>query len=223
MVSRRTLLGAGGALVLAGVLGAGTTGLVPVVSDLLGTSRPRDLGVRYTQADYESGLAKIPEHRVTNPEYMCITCDYESRGSVPADDTFTQEEFTAQMNVLNSRKGPLDDIQVRFNDDGTVETSSIVDHSLFTGPVYARGRVVDYSSRAVVVAAEKAEVGRVGLDESQTEDATQLMNGLLSDFFVRNPGLSVESLDVESGGVRFKGTFPEEMVGDPNVVPQDIS
>jgi len=222
MVSRRAVLGGAGALVVGGVLAAGTTGLVPGVSGVLGTNRPRDLGVRYTEADYESGLAKIPGHTVTNPEYMCFTCAYESQGSVPADATFTQEEFTAQVNTLNAEKGPVSDAQVRFNDDGSIETAAAIADSMFNGPVYARGRIASVGPRSVELAVDEAEVGRVGLDESRTTEVTTLANQFIGDFFRKNPGLSVETLEVGADGVQFKGTFPERMEGDPNVVPAPL-
>ena len=222
MKSRRSVLKVGGIVAVLGVVGAGAAGVVPGLSSLMGTASPRDLGVRYTQADYESGLAKIPGHTVSNPEYMCVTCDYRSSGSVPADATFTQEEFTAQLDTLNSKKGPIKDWQVRFNDDGSVESSALVKYDMLRVPVYVKGRVDDYSSRRVELNVEDVEVDGIGLSGSRTREATDLANEFVQDFFVRNPGLSVEQLDVGSGEVHFKGTFPEEMEGDPNVVPESL-
>ena len=222
MVSRRALLGGLGTIVLGGVVAGGATGIVPGVSGVMGTNRPRDLGVRYTRADYESGLEKIPGHTVTNPEFLCLTCDYESRGHVPADTTFTQEEFTAQVNTLNAAAGQVSDAQVRFNADGSIETSATVADSLFKGPIYGKGRIEDYSSRAVRLDVEAAEVGRIGLDASERSTGSDIVNRVIADFFDKNPGLSIEKLAIESGGVYFKGTFPEMMKGDPNVVPQSI-
>jgi hypothetical protein len=222
MKSRRSVLKVGGIVAVLGVVGAGAAGVVPGLSSLMGTASPRDLGVRYTQADYESGLAKIPGHTVSNPEYMCVTCDYRSSGSVPAEATFTQEEFTAQLDTLNSKKGPVKDWQVRFNDDGSVESSALVKYDMLQVPVYVKGRVDDYSSRRVELNVEDVEVDGIGLSGSRTREATDLANEFVQDFFARNPGLSVEQLDVGSGEVYFEGTFPEAMEGDPNVVPESL-
>lgn len=213
----------GGGATVVGLIGASVAGFVPGVSSLLGTARPRDLGVRYTEADYESGLAKIPDHTAINPEYMCFTCGYRSSGSVPADATFTQEEFTAQVNVLNAEKGPVSDAQVRFNDDGSVETSALVEYGPAKVPVYVKGAVADFGTRAVDMEITEADIEGVGLTGDQTQQATTLTNRFVRDFFQRNPGLSVEDLSVGSGGIDFKGTFPEEMEGDPNVIPESLS
>jgi len=51
---------------------------------------------------------------------------------------------------------------------------------------------------------------------------TTLANQFIGDFFRKNPGLSVETLEVGADGVQFKGTFPERMAGDPNVVPAPL-
>ncbi len=223
MYSRRSILKIGGAATILGLVGASVAGFVPGVSNLIGTARPRDLGVRYTEADYESGLAKIPGHTVTNPEYMCVTCNYQSSGSVPADETFTQEEFTAQVNTLNEKKGPVSDTQVRFNEDGSVESSALVEYGPGSFPVYVKGRIADYDSRAVDLDIEEANVEGLGLTSDQTTEAKTLANQFVGDFFRRNPGLSVEELGIESGGIAFKGTFPETMEGDPDVVPSSLT
>jgi hypothetical protein len=69
---------------------------------------------------------------------------------------------------------------------------------------------------------EDAEVGRIGMDDARRSDVSNLVNRFIGDFFRKNPGLSVEELGVESGGVQFKGTFPETMIGDPDVVPDSV-
>jgi hypothetical protein len=43
-----------GILVLIPILVLGFLGFMPIVSDIMGTNRPRDLGVKYTDADYLS-------------------------------------------------------------------------------------------------------------------------------------------------------------------------
>ena len=70
-------------LLIGVVLALGSTGFVPIVSDLMGTNKPRDLGVSFSGVDYSSGLAKVPWATVINPEYLCIGCEYSSTGSIP--------------------------------------------------------------------------------------------------------------------------------------------
>jgi hypothetical protein len=222
----RILLLGLGALVVAGFLGlalvVGYLGFLPGVSDAMGTSQPRDLGVKYTEADYESGLEKIPGHSVSNAEYLCISCDYTSSGSVPVDNTFTQEEFTAQLNKMNSLKGPLKNVQVKFGENGTVEASAMVKDPKLTAPIYVKGRLEVAGPHEVRVKLDYAEVGRAGVPGEQAKQAEEAANGAFAQFFSRNPGLSVESLTVEEGAVRFKGTFPQEIIGDPDTVARNL-
>jgi hypothetical protein len=221
-------MGLGKIIVLVAVLGIlavvvlGFMGFLPVVSDLMGTAKPKDLGVRYTEADYQSGLAKMAGHSVKNAEYLCITCDYTSKGSVPADGTFTQAEFTAQLNKMNSKKGPLKDIQVKFNADGSIETSGKITDPRLTTTVYVKGKIASFSGKNVSLSIDKIEASQIALTGDQADQVEGIVNGAVSDFFAKNPGLSVESLSIGDGTIKFKGTFPEEIEGNPNVVPKEI-
>ncbi|MEM0359752.1 MAG: hypothetical protein QXK06_00260 [Candidatus Diapherotrites archaeon] len=215
-----------GLIVLLGILAIAVLaflGFLPVVSDLIGTAKPKDLGVRYSEADYQSGLAKMKGHSVKNAEYLCITCDYVSKGSIPAEGTFTQEEFTAQMNKMNSKKGPLKDIQVKFNADGSMEASGRITDPRLTTTVYIKGRIASYSQKSVRLSLEKIEASQVALSGEQAEQVQGIVNGAISDFFNKNPGLSIESLSIGNGSIHFKGTFPQEIEGNPNVVPKEIA
>jgi hypothetical protein len=198
-------------------------GFMPILSDMMGTNKPKDLGVtKYSAANYASGLAKVPGHTVLNPEDLCITCNYTSTGSVPVNNSFTSEEFTAQVNKLNSEKGPLRDVQVKFNEDGTIETSGQINDPNFNNAFYAKGRIVSASGKQVVIELDQSEVGRLGLSGDQAKKANDIVNQTISDFFDKNPGLNITSLSVGKGVLNFVGTFPQNMTGDPNSVPEDV-
>ena len=114
------------AIIVIAILVVGYLGFIPGVSDLMGTNKPRDLGVKYSEANYASGLAKVPGAQVINPEYLCVTCAYTSTGSIPVKTSFSNEEFTSMINKRNSKVGPLREGQFKFNADGTVEASGLI-------------------------------------------------------------------------------------------------
>ena len=210
-------------LVIGVVLVLGSTGLVPIVSDLMGTSKPRELGVSFSETNYSSGLAKVPGAKVLNPEYLCIGCDYTSTGSVPTKNTFTAEEFTAMLNKRNDGTiGPASDIQIKFNPDGTIETSAMVDTTgmegvpELKGPVYAKGKIDSFTSRSLELDLESAEFGRVGVPSDQIPQVEEEINNALKKVFEQNPGLSINDIEVTESGVVFDGTLPESVEGDPN-------
>jgi hypothetical protein len=200
----------------------GYTGFVPGLSDLMGTNKPRDLGVSFSQADYASGLAKVPGVIVENPQYLCVVCEYTSTGSITVDETFSQEEFTAMFNKRNSELGPIQDAQFKFNEDGTLEASAMINHPKLSGPIYAKGNVTKTSSRGVKIDLDYAEFGRVGIPEDQMPLVDDIISTAIQQTFDSNPGLSIESIEIVEGGVNFKGTLPETTIGNPNTIVYDI-
>lgn len=207
-----------GLVLLVGLV-LGYLGFVPIVSDLMGTNQPRDLGVKYSETNYASGLDKVPGAIVLNPEYLCATCPYTSSGSVAVNTAFTQEEFTAMINKRNSTVGPLRDAQFKFNSDGTVEATGLLIDPRITGPVYVKGKIDSASGRSASLKIDYAEIGRVPLVGDQAQIAQQLTNDTIKRTFSQNPGLSINSISIEEGKVNFNGTLPKEVSGDPNVVP----
>ncbi len=195
-------------------------GFFPGLSGLLGTDKPRDLGVKYTPGDYQSALAKIPGFKMTNAKDWCLTCPYVSKGSVPVDTEITSEEFTANLN--QATKGPIKDAQVKFNADGTIESSGMLNIPQLNAPIYVKGKLDQVSSRLVTFKLESLEVGRLGIGGAQLSQAQDLLNAVAADFFNRNPGLSIDTLQVEDGKVKFKGTYPQEIQGIPGSLPADI-
>ena len=207
-----------GIIVLA-VLVLAYLGFVPILSDLMGTSKPKDLGVRYSQMDYASGMDKVPGAIVLNPEYLCATCEYTSSGAIAVNTAFTQEEFTAMMNKRNSTVGPLRDAQFKFNADGTVEASGLLIDPRITGPIYVKGKIDSASGRNASLKLDYAEMGRLPLPSDQAKIAEDIVNETIQKTFAQNPGLNITSVSLEEGKVNFNGTLPKEVEGNPLVIP----
>ena len=205
-----------GIIVLA-VLVLAYLGFVPILSDLMGTSKPKDLGVRYSEMNYASGMDKVPNAIVLNPEYLCATCNYTSTGSIAVNNSFTQEEFTAMMNKRNSTVGPLRDAQFKFNADGTVEASGLLVDPRITGPIYVKGKIDSASGRSASLKLDYAEMGKIPLPSDQAKIAEDIVNETIQKTFAQNPGLSITSISLEEGKVNFNGTLPESAIGDPSV------
>lgn len=206
-------------IILIGVLVLAYLGFVPVLSDLMGTNKPKNLGVSYSETNYASGLDKVPGAIVLNPEYLCATCAYTSSGSVPVNTSFTESEFTAMINKRNSKVGPLRDAQFKFNADGTVEASGLLIDPRITGPVYVKGKIDFASGRNATLKLDTAQIGNITLPADQAKIAEQIANDTIQKTFAQNPGLSITSITIEEGKVNFNGTLPKEVSGDPNVIP----
>lgn len=109
------------------VLALGFLGVVPGVSRILGADKPRDLGVTYTEADFNSFMAKNHVKRVVLDSAPTAQASWVLQGSQTVTTTFTDKEITAR---LAKAEGwvldPFTDVQVKIAQDGVVEASGIV-------------------------------------------------------------------------------------------------
>jgi hypothetical protein len=121
--------------IIAPILVIGWLGFMPGVSSWMGATKPVDLGVKYTAADYASYQIK------TGGQFL----DYVNAPDNPAkpgkklvfadpkfmDVSLTQEEITATLNSIGWEGRPLTNTQVRLS-NGAIEVSG----NLNTGRIY---------------------------------------------------------------------------------------
>lgn len=103
----------------------GFLGFVPGLSMILGTDKPRDLGIKYTQADLKSVRTKsYIEYKVLPDSASPLdTRQFDGKRDVTAE--FTSAEITSTMNNQPWKYWPYKNVQVRFNSDGSGEISGI--------------------------------------------------------------------------------------------------
>ena len=91
--------------VLLGVLTAGYLGFVPGVSDVMGTNKPIDLGVKYSSSDLDSVGQKIADINLE---------------SEVAELHLTSSELTAMVASMSegSEQFPLEQVQVKLSETG---------------------------------------------------------------------------------------------------------
>jgi nitrate reductase NapE component len=109
------------------ILVIGWFGFIPGLSDLMGANKPRDLGVKYTTADYESykkkaaasflDISSAPDKPGAPGEKLLF------EGPVTTDNLqLTQEEITATVNEIGWVWMPISNAQIRISQN-TVEVS----------------------------------------------------------------------------------------------------
>ncbi|MDO8531750.1 MAG: hypothetical protein Q7T26_06230 [Dehalococcoidia bacterium] len=237
----KTLLIAVAVLVVVAILAGGYFGFVPGVSSIFGSDRPRDLGVRYTQADLQSLRGK------TGMRYGSLPADappeasrtYSGQRAVTA--SFTDRELTAELNSVPWKYDPLADAQVRFNADGTVEFSGLLlkdrvpDYVRAMGltpaeiqlmsdqlnsvpgdpSFYAKGRFEITGNRVTLLDVQTLEVGRIAVPESVRREGRSTLIALVERRMRTIPGFSAKSVTVENGMLNFDGTLPAVMAVAP--------
>ncbi|MCX6098209.1 MAG: hypothetical protein NTZ77_07055 [Caldiserica bacterium] len=114
-------------IVIAVILGLGYLGVVPGVSRLLGSDKPRELGVTYTDTDLKSILSKNRVQRVVLESAPDIKSSFVLKGSQAVDNVFTDKEITARLGQESDWLfNPFTDVQVKIGENGIVEASGIV-------------------------------------------------------------------------------------------------
>lgn len=200
------------------VAGAGVAaayaGSLPSVSQALGADRPRDLGVRWTSADYESVFQKAPIRRSSAPEFHCLNCPTSYGGRIAVSDRFTDREISAWLSVQNAAYGPIRDVQVRFNDDGIAELSGMLVEWV-RSPVYARARVTPAATKAIRLDFDRIELGRLQIPQPALRQASDVVSGLVNDKLGHIDGLEIQDLKVQAGGLTFRGSLPQTAKGAP--------
>lgn len=205
--------------------------------------RPRTLGVSFTAQDLTSFKNKI------NVTYQSLPTDTPlgraliASGSHPVDQSFSSEEISAAADNRSEVYAyfPFHNIQIRVNNDGSVEGSATVNYkdavnylmSLGASsediskaaqkfkipnadlPVYLKvsGEVENNVSRIDVLDAKIANIGvPQGLMDEYGPGLNELVEEVIKD---RQPSYNIQKLEVVDGKVRFKGSSPdiEQAVG----------
>jgi hypothetical protein len=221
-------------LVLTPILVLGYLGFIPIVSDIMGTNRPRDLGIKYTDADYKSARSKTGVELVALPADTPIEQSIQMFGKKPVNTVFTDEELTALANNRKWKYYPVNDVQIKMNPDGTAEVSArlltgrLLNYGKATGvpeyymtnvldkiglipnpPVYIKGKATVVNGQ-ITGNVEKLEVGRIEMPKSLVDENNGKLIEFLEGGIQRTPGLTVDSLTFNDGKMNFDGTLPQK-------------
>jgi hypothetical protein len=227
------------AVVVVIILVAGYFGLMPVVSSLFGSDKPKDLGVTYTQADFQSAHTKSGIQRADLPASTPPAQSLVYSGQHAVNLNLTQQEITALLNLTPWEYWPYREVQVRFNPDGSAELSGIVemdkmkDYALARGlsqsdigvvmdkvntfaviqkdmPFYLKG-TGSVVNGVVAFQADKLELGRVSIPTDQVNGREAELTQALQEAIARIPGFTCKNFSVSNGQIHFDGTVPNQV------------
>lgn len=222
-------------LVVVGVLGY--FGFVPGISTLFGSNKPRNLGVQATVADYDSYLRKAGteiQHVQNSP---AAGKSFVASGKKDLTVTLSQEEITGRVNFSKWKYMPVDNVQVRINNDGTEELSGILRVDRMSGFLSSMGfasvsekdvgkalrfagvvgNPAFYAKAQVSVENNRAQVdllsGEVGRFPIPVADLNEkgVLTSLANESFSKVDGFYAKSVTFENGKATFTGTVPEKM------------
>jgi hypothetical protein len=127
-------------IVILVILGLGYLGFVPGVSKILGSDKPRNLGITYTDADLKSITSKNHVQRIVVESAPDIKSSFVLKGTQAIKNVFTDKEITARLGQESDWAfNPFTDVQVKIGQDGTVEASGVVRVDRLKGYAEATG------------------------------------------------------------------------------------
>lgn len=218
------------------VLVAGYFGFVPGVSTVMGATKTKDLGVQWTEADLESFRQKVKTELVEIPadeETDDPATSIRYSGSREVTTEFTSEEVTALLNNYPWKYWPLENVQIRFNGDGTVEMSGNLNTGVFIPYTNATGGttaeimnaiklsrflrgpafyvLADASAEADVLSlnVQQAQIGQFTATADQISQHQDKVRQYMQERFDWLPGFSIASARIEDGKLLFDGTLAE--------------
>lgn len=201
---------------------------------LIGTPMAKDLGVRFSEADFISMEKKSGvKHDVLADGGKGII---SYAGSHEVNNTFTSEDFSAFAQYASWKYLPFTNVQIRLNEDGTAElsgnmnTRSLSDYLMGTGGmkrdeadkiksyVPFEGNPTFYIKVGGGITENKlenfsvraAQIGSVPIPSALINEYMNRVETYLEDRIAKFPGTYVKSMTIEGGKLRYEGTLPDK-------------
>lgn len=232
------MLGATLFIIIIIVLILGYFGFMPVLSPLMGANKPKDLGIANSQKEYMAFSNKVGNDikEITTPVSPDKSIEYSGVRNI--DDTFSQEEISGRLNNGRWKYMPVGNVQVRINNDGTVEFSANVLMDRLPGfiaregmgkytmadvtkgldfikmiklnpPVYMKF-TASISNNSLQTNIGQIEVGRFNIP-LDIINANQTAVSVFNSIVSKVSGFYAKSVTFSNGKMKYQGTIPEKM------------
>ncbi|MCL5291057.1 MAG: hypothetical protein M1548_00815 [Actinobacteria bacterium] len=205
----KVVLGILGVLVLALTVGT-FLGVVPVLSGLAGTAKPKDLGVRYSEKDFNTALAKTPLKLKNKIDGPIEGTEMVYTGQALIDATFTEAELSALLSYNHSSRFPVSQVQVRLLGGNRAEASGMVTYKGIKYPVYVSGSASLTSGKSVTGSVSAAQVSGISVPVNYWPQAENYVINLVNRRLARMDGLNIQKVELSEGKARVVGTMPAE-------------
>lgn len=221
--------------IIAVTLILGYFGFIPGLSTILGADKPKDLGVRYTQANWQAGRNKSQVKWATLPRDTPVLKSLQYSGQVTVNKPFTNEEMSALMNDRPWRYYPVKNVQAKFNADGTAEVSGLFIKNRAIGfldvlgvpkeaidyiektlsilpsdiPFYIKGKAALTNNKISVAELNDLQIGRIPAPVQQVNQYKSEIVSLIDGYIGGVPGFFAKDAHFEEGKLVFDGTMAE--------------
>jgi hypothetical protein len=212
--------------------------LIVVVGSILAykyvfSGTPRDLGVKYTEADKATAYANngVESAVITPSQDNPSGIKYEGQKDIKT--SFSSAEITALNNSVKWVNYPISNLQIKINPDGTGEASGTLDvrkilswisftHSVseieskveqyhigLNPPFYLKGKVSVVNNQVTLVP-QTVEVGKITLPSNIVSENIAPVERFVEDRINAVPNLQIRSFNLDGGKANFDATVPEK-------------
>lgn len=200
-------------LVITSVIAASGIFYVPGFSDVLGTNKPRDLGVKADPAKFNALLARENVKLSGPASNYDLTANIKYGQAQPMDATVSSEELTSMMQATNNAKGPLKNMQVKLGNNNQMEMSADADLQKFgypvQGPVYLKGTFEKSGSGSVKIVINEGSLGLIPVPASVLQQGGDGVEKAINHQLAAMPGLKIDNLEIHNGQLHYIGAFPQ--------------
>ncbi|MCX6810863.1 MAG: hypothetical protein NTY30_04020 [Candidatus Berkelbacteria bacterium] len=209
---------------------AGYFGFIPGLSNVMGANKPKDLGVKYTDADLQKGRG------LTGVDLQSLISDQKSldfTGSKNIYGEYTSEIITAMISSAKYKFYPLSNTQVRINADGIVEAAGNFDidkalkwsadlggDTSFSREVenytkyvsnnpsyYLKGKMT-VTNNQITLDISEAQISRFRAPQSVINKYQGDLANFVEQKISAVPGMNIKSADFSTGSLKLDATYP---------------
>jgi hypothetical protein len=200
-------------LIILCIIAASGIFYVPGISEILGTNKARDLGVKADPAPFNALLAR-ENVKLTGPaSNYDLTADIRYGQAQPIDVTVSSEELTSMMQATNTANGPLKNMQIRLGNNNQMEMSADADLQKFgypvKGPLFMKGTFEKSGSGSVKITVNEGSLGLIPVPESILQQGGDGIEQAINHQLAAMPGLRIDTLEIQNGQLHYSGAFPQ--------------
>ncbi len=193
------------------VLGIGTTvaalgvWTVPVLSGVLGTDEPIDLGVVSSPEALASLEQNVPLE-ISGQEVASV--DQMFSGEVAVDTQMTSEEITSFLQRFAGNNPVVSNVQVKMIEGGLEISGNL--HEYVHAPAYVKVLVDQTGPNSVNLTLVDAKLGRISIPGQYRDKVEAAAEDLINRRMAEVPGFSMDTLEYHDGYSDFVGTLPAQ-------------
>jgi len=208
-------------------------GFIPGLSSIMGTNKPQNLNVSYTQQTLETASQKTKVEIIESSKQTSNEINYIGKHAVEIN--LSSNEITALANNSPWKNNPLSQVQIKINQDGTAEASGYIDfetaksYALSFGvstndinsvlnkfpipqskfPFYlkASGNV---SHDKINLNLSSAKLANIPVPANIIDQYLDPAINFIEDKYLSSESINIETLENKSGEIYLKGDLPDQ-------------